>query len=285
MATNEVVLGGLTVATQGGQDLRWYQQRKTHEEAASLLYPLIKQAGFRQFLDVGSNYGFVAMLAARQGLRVVCIEADPRLIPYIEGNFARNDLPAVPILHAAAGRESGGCVEFSLNPNTTLDNRVEMGAWSRVRVPRVRLDDVVVAQGLDTEPLFIKIDTQGYEEHVLDGLSELMSERDDWMIKMEFAPDWLRSQGTDAVGLLRRLAERFDVAEAPERIPYNTPSLDVLFACRIAPEQAKPFLDYVVSLNARGLGWVDLLVRPKTSLARASLGFSPGFPSRPSQPC
>jgi hypothetical protein len=63
--TTEVVIGPLVLAVLEGRDLSWYQQRGAHEEAASLMYPLLREAGFDGFLDVGSNYGMVAMLACR----------------------------------------------------------------------------------------------------------------------------------------------------------------------------------------------------------------------------
>lgn len=115
----------------------------------------------------------------------------------------------------------------------------------------------------DRERLFIKIDTQGFEENVLKGLDPYLSRRGDWAIKMEFAPQWLESQGSDPAALLRDLVGRYEVAEFPERIVYGTPTFDALFAHPLRPEQTGPFLAYVRNLNSLDRGWVDLLVRPR----------------------
>ncbi len=98
-------------------------------------------------------------------------------------------------------------------------------------------------------------------------MEQLLEQRSDWLIKMEFAPDWLRSQGTDPLELLRYLAGRYQIAEYPERIPYNTPDLASLFDQPVREAELEPFLEYVISLDRDGLGWVDLIVRPRAGRA------------------
>jgi len=254
----------LTFTALDARDLAWYRQRAACEETCSLLYPLVRRAGFTHWLDVGANYGLVGMLAARQGLQVLCVEADPRLVPAIERHFADNGLRAVAIVNAIAGAAPDPTTTFSLNPSSTLDNRVDMPNWEKLAVPTVALADVVAQHGFDRGPLFVKIDTQGFEEHVLAGLAPLLGRRDDWMIKMEFAPQWLESQRSDPTALLRALAARHQVVEFPERIVWGTPSLESLFACPIGADEVEAFVGYVRRLNHQGRGWVDLLVRPRT---------------------
>lgn len=255
---NDLELGALDP-----RDVAWYQQRKACEETSSLFYPLIRQAGFARFCDVGSNYGLVGMLAARQGLEVMCVEADPRLIVPIESHFSANRLSYIALINVIAGRENTDESVFSLNPSSSLDNRVNMPNWEKVQVPTVRLADLIARYGFDQGRLFIKIDTQGFEEQVLAGLEPYLSRYRDWAIKMEFAPMWLQSQGTEPLALLQALLARFEVAEFPERIIFNTPSFEALFAYPVRMEQAAGFLNYVTALNRNDRGWVDLLVRPK----------------------
>jgi len=225
--------------------------------------PLIRAAGFQHFLDVGANHGLVAMLAAQQGLKVLCVEADPRLFPAIERHFADNGLACVAVVNAIAGASADERTSFSLNPGGTLDNRVEMPQWEHVPVRTIALAGLVAEHGFDTAPMFIKIDTQGFEQHVLAGLWPYLEARRDWMIKMEFAPQWLESQGTDPLELLQWLLARFEVAECPERIVWGTPDLDALFPWPLVAERASAFLAAVRDLDFGGRGWVDLLVRPR----------------------
>jgi FkbM family methyltransferase len=266
MQTREIAIGELRlrVLATNANDAPWYLQRKTFEEKQSLLYPLIHAHGFRNFVDVGANYGFVSMLARRASpdLRVLSIEADQRLAALIDGNFSLNGMEPPQVVNAIAGHEDRDATQFSINPRSSLDNRVAMPGWQRQSVPTRTVETLLAAHAMDG-PTFLKIDTQGYESHVLRGLEQWLQQRGDWMIKMEFAPDWLRSQGTDPLELLRYLATRYELAEYPERIPFNTPRLATLFDLPVTRSQLDTFLNHVVALNKDGLGWVDLIVRPR----------------------
>lgn len=261
--TSTVEINQLVLSALDPRDAGWYKQRKACEETSSLMYPLIRQAGYTHFCDVGTNYGLVGILAAKQGLQVLCIEADPRLIAPIETHFATNGVFFVALKNAIAGAQADERSTFCLNPTSTLDNRVNMPQWESVPVPTVRVADLIEQYGFDRHKLFIKIDTQGFEENVLKGLDPYLSTHRDWAIKMEFAPQWLESQKTDPLALLNSLLDRFDVVEFPERITFGTPSLDELFRHPIKPDQAASFLEYVIQLNSARRGWVDLLVRPR----------------------
>jgi hypothetical protein len=132
-----------------------------------------------------------------------------------------------------------------------------------VPVPTRAMADEIARHGFDAAPLFIKVDTQGYEAQVFAGLMPYLLEHADWAVKTEFAPLWLDSQRADPVALLAELAGRFEVVEFPGRICWGTPSLEALFTAKIMPAQAEDFVAYVRNLNSQGRGWVDLLLRPR----------------------
>lgn len=244
-------------------DATWYTQRKTFEEKASFLYPLIRDAAFANFVDIGANVGLISILARRScpAIRNVAIEADPRLVRLMRRNFARHGLTDADVVTAIVGDEELPSSGFSLNPSSTLDNRVDVEDWPTVRVPMVRMARVLDALGV-RGPTFFKVDTQGFERHVLAGLEPRLRDPADWMLKMEFAPHWLDSQGTDPLELLRYILERYEAVECPARPTFGTPSLDSLFSTPLAPERAKEFLAHVTALDREGRGWVDLLLRP-----------------------
>lgn len=247
------------------QDPGWYQQRKTFEEKASLLYPLLAAEGFERFVDVGANVGLVSLLARRAnpGVQLLAIEADPRLAALARRNFRVHGLADAVLVNAAAGDRDADAVAFALNPGSSLDNRVVHGKWPSVHVPMRRLDGLLHRLGFDRGRTFFKIDTQGYELQVLRGLENVLTARDDWLLKMEFAPDWLRSQGTDPLLLLDHVMLRYEVAEFPERIAFGTPSTAALFAHPLGVADRHRFVAHVQSLNKNGLGWVDLVLRPR----------------------
>lgn len=254
-------------------DAQWYLQRKTHEERHSLLYPLLREAGFDRFVDIGANVGYVSVIAALEipAVRVLAVEADPRLAALVRDNFSTNlgrTCGMAEVVNAIVGDHDARSASFSLNPGSTLDNRVSMPKWEQVHVPMWTMDALLARSGMAPAQLgagrtFFKIDTQGFELRVLRGLEMTLASRSDWLLKMEFAPDWLRSQGSDPETVLDHLQLRYEFAEFPERIPYGTPDLDALFATPVRLPAHRRFIEHVCSLNANGLGWVDLIVRPR----------------------
>jgi len=88
-------------------DAPWYSQRKAFEERYSLLYPLLRRAGVRTFLDVGANYGFISLLARKflPDANIISIQADPRLAPLIKQNFEFNGLNQPELLNLVAGAD------------------------------------------------------------------------------------------------------------------------------------------------------------------------------------
>ncbi len=254
----------LQVLEENKHDATWYLQRKTFEERHSLLYPLLGRGGYATFIDIGANYGFISMLArkAMPQARIVSVEADPRLAALIATNFQLNGLAQPEVLNAIAGDQDNPESLFCLNPHSSLDNRVAFVGWKSVHVP-TRAVGALLNEKPPVGNIFIKIDTQGYETKVLSGMEKWLLSRKDWLLKMEFAPNWLQSQQNDPLKLLQYLADRFDITEYPERLAYNTHSLHPLFEQQIQPSQLERFLQHVVQLNQNGLGWVDLLVRPK----------------------
>ena len=263
----EIDLAGLKLCVLANNgDAGWYQQRQRFEERVSLLYDFLDREEFGLLVDVGANVGLITLTALLRAprLRALAIEADPRVRALLRRNIEMHlgaDSQRVRVEGAIVGDEELPEAGFSLNPGGTLDNRVNMPAWQQIAVPMRTLDSLMASENLTEQKAFIKIDTQGSELRVLKGAERTLAKLKDWVLKMEFAPDWLRSQGTDPMELLCYIGERYEIAEFPERIPYGTPSIDALFAHPLRSTEYARFLNNVVSLNGRGLGWVDLIVR------------------------
>ena len=241
-------------------DSTWYQRRESYEELHSPFYAWLDSAGFKTMVDVGANYGLVSLLTHLRspGISIIAIEADSRLIPCLEQNFKENSLTNAKIVNAVVGDISNPQhTSFSLNPLSTLDNRVSMADWEKIEVPQIVLDDL---QNQITPPWFLKIDTQGYEKQVFDGASGVLANCTPWLIKTEFAPHWLNSQGTSPLEFLTDLTQRYRVYECPPRFPYSFNGIPDTLGKPINPDEAMPFVNYVTGLNSEQRGWVDLLI-------------------------
>lgn len=124
------------------------------------------------------------------------------------------------VLHAAATENSIEHMRFSLNPKSTLDNRINMRGWDKVSVPGITFAELL-DDGMVEFQLYFKIDTQGFERSVFNGAQKLLDSSSQWIIKTEFAPHWLESQGSDPVEFLYELLTKYSVYESPQRYLFN----------------------------------------------------------------
>lgn len=165
--------------------------------------------------DIGAHVGDRTRLLLRTGARVVAVEPHPVLQDKLERAFSGD--PRVTLVAAAVGAETG---EAELRwPKGGLALASMSGEWvERVRgsgrfgsdwddsavVPVTTLDALVEQYGV---PAFCKIDVEGYEEAVVQGLSHPIAN-----VSIEFTPEFLDS--TERA--LQRLGElgpyRFDYA-------------------------------------------------------------------------
>jgi FkbM family methyltransferase len=245
-----------------------YESKSSYEEHSSPLYPDISQWLDPQLvIDIGANYGFTASLFAKRfpKARIVLVEPSPLLHDYIRKNLTSNGITNYELVEAACGDSKDGSISFALNPTSSQDNRVKGEAgWKTTEVPVTTLSKIANDRYIKGG-VFIKIDTQGYEKSVFTGGLDFLETHSPWLIKTEFAPFWLRSQGTDPKELLYFLVERFAVAEAPLRCRRNVDTLKNIFASCIDKNSVESFIEHTVLLNRDNLGWCDLLICPKDS--------------------
>ena len=142
------------------------------------------RAFFQEFLrrgdlvfDVGANVGRRTRDLRWVGARVVAIEMNETCVKYLRARF-----PSVPVVMAAAGPAEGMKDAFISERNsvastlsetfierTTATGRFPEGMWPERRSVHVTtLDHLIGSYG---HPRYIKVDTEGYDADVLQGLS------------------------------------------------------------------------------------------------------------------
>lgn len=91
-----------------------------------------------------------------------------------------------------------------------------------------------------------------------------MQSYNNWLIRSEFAPHWMRSQGIDPILALLELTRHYIVVEALARVPYFA-SLEQILCAHVKTDvkSCQNFVNYVESLNLNGRGWVDIYIFPK----------------------
>jgi FkbM family methyltransferase len=132
-------------------------------------------------VDVGANVGLFTYVAACHAPQaaVRAYEPNPDLASLIERNLARNGwAPRGTVRREGVSALSGVRpfymhaidVESSFEPARAP----RTGTASAINVPVVALDDVFAADGIDPATTVLKIDVEGHEMRVLDGLERTL---------------------------------------------------------------------------------------------------------------
>jgi FkbM family methyltransferase len=150
--------------------------------------------------DVGGFIGLYAIALARRvgdAGKVIAFEPDPDNFTVLRRHVELNRVGSRIQLIPAAVSQSEGLVAFSVGGSeSSLGN----GPGQRIEVNSVRLDSAVPTGRVD----ILKIDVEGFEEHVLQGAARLLSDpqRRPRVIFIEVHPYAWKIAGTSSESLL-----------------------------------------------------------------------------------
>lgn len=156
-------------------------------------------------IDVGANIGLYSAIAARKvgpAGRVIAIDPDPTNCSFLERTKEHNRLENLTVIQKAAGANAGTTL-LHLCATNKADHRTYDSDRSRakIRVEMVTLDSVVT--DLKTPRVdVLKIDTQGFEVFVAQGMERLLEQSGDITILMEFWPWGIERAGSSPTELL-----------------------------------------------------------------------------------
>lgn len=175
------------------------------------------------FIDIGANVGYYSLLASRivgSTGRVFAIEASPSIFTALQDNIHRNGATNITSALAAIYKERAELpiylhAKANLGASTVIvdvANRRKVVLEGVVRA--MRLQDLLAPEDI-IEARFIKIDVEGAEWPVLQGMAPILpqlSARTEILVEIE--PESLHEHGTSAEQLI-------DVFRAAGFQPYH----------------------------------------------------------------
>jgi FkbM family methyltransferase len=204
--------------------------RRTWEPNETALVERIVRPGDR-VVDIGANIGYYSTLCGGivgAGGCVLAIEADPANAALCEKNLTQNGLDGtVSVVRAAAGPAGASALLYASPNNFGAHTLVKPDREAQtIRVDVVPVDELVAAwPRVD----FIKIDVEGYEPYVFEGLRETIARCPDIKILCEFDPSYILRAGRDPFAFLAELAALgfafFDVGRGGVATETSIPQL------------------------------------------------------------
>ena len=161
-------------------------------------------------VDVGANIGYYTLLAARcvgEGGKVFAFEPDPYsyslLHRNIEVNRYENVIPVRKAVFSKSGRMKLFLDKNNLGGHSLSEANVDKS--SSIMIEATTLDDYF--KNTDYKIDVIKMDVQGSEMDVLEGMTNIINQNDNLRIVTEFWPLGLRNCGSSPTDFLNKLID------------------------------------------------------------------------------
>jgi FkbM family methyltransferase len=158
-------------------------------------------------LDVGAHIGFYALLAARlvgpEG-KVHAVEPSEKTVAFLEASIELNGFSNITIHRCAAGNVRT-TREFNITGSSDSNgfyDHPNIGTLRKVQVLQVPLDDLIEGR-VDV----IKIDVEGAEIEVLEGMENILRQNKNIQLLAEWFPAGMRKAGYGPLDLPQRLID------------------------------------------------------------------------------
>lgn len=186
-------------------------------------------------VDVGANFGIYSLVASGQlegDGQVWAFEPNPTVYEILARNVEENELSdVVETVRRAVSDEDGEQI-YQVDPRLSGTGEIQSGDNSRARfyeehrVETVRLDTYFAEQGWPEADL-VKMDVEGHEFAVLDGMRELSKRNPQMELVLEYGLDHLERAGVEPADLIARLKDlgfdSFEIVDFEEPVMLDLP--------------------------------------------------------------
>ena len=192
--------------------IQWKYTDIVFEEMSALLMRQ-NAKGVNTLVDVGAHNGFYDVLVglSNPDCKIFAFEPVPENVEVIKKNLALHGLKAS--LHNLAVSDQPGRLSFQVSEATSQSGFIanpDMPVIGNIDVDVVTVDQFI--DQIPAGPVLVKIDTEGSEIKVLDGMRNLIARCDDIRLLVEVNPSCLEANGTSARALLNHIDQLgFDI--------------------------------------------------------------------------
>ncbi len=176
-------------------------------EAATALLVREKASQIHAFIDVGAHYGFFPVLVGRQNphCRILAFEPVPENFEILKRNIELNGISKAHLFRSAvSNREGYAAFQVSAaSDNSGFIANPAAPVLKSIDVNAVRLDHFI--HHIPNRPTLVKIDTEGSEIQVLEGMQGLIRTVDELDLLIEFNQRCLNHHGVAPEELLQQI--------------------------------------------------------------------------------
>lgn len=151
-----------------------------------------------RFVDVGANVGKVTVIGATLADHVIAIEPNTESRFQLERNLRLNGFSNVEVHAVGLSDVPGEALLFQTGLDSAGASLLKQGGDEVEREVSLSTGDSLV--GPSSLRTYLKIDVEGFEEHVLRGFAGLL-EQGNIVVQAEITDHWLRRAGGSAVSL------------------------------------------------------------------------------------
>lgn len=153
-------------------------------------------SGRGSFVDIGANIGYFTLLAAkRYGATVFAFEPSPRELRALHDNLLLNGVNQAVVFPFALSDRDGVvtlniCGEHNAGMNSVVDLR-ELNVYTSTVEVQTRRFDALMTPEMLRDVRLIKIDVEGYEAAVIQGMEKAMPALANCRFVVEISKDYL----------------------------------------------------------------------------------------------
>lgn len=198
----------------------YFTYKKYLEDSTAKLiknYPSLFQSG--HILDIGANIGYTSFVfskALTPPYKIFAFEPEKRNLKFLKKVAQKYLFSDKLVLTAAAVGNQEGEIELWQNDDHHADHRIITdefrkqltGSFQTQKTPLITIDKFLKDHQASTPISFIKIDVQGYELAVCQGMIETLAANPQCLVEFEYCPSMMEALGYAAEELLQFFQDR-----------------------------------------------------------------------------